>query len=223
MKKTLIQCDFDGTITCEDQAFMILDAYATGPWRQFLDDYRQGKITVGEFNRRAFALVREAEATLVEFVRRTARRRAGFPEFVAFCRQAGLRCVIVSNGLDFYINTILEGAGISGLEVFAARTRFTPGGIRVNYPGPDGRDLQAGFKEAYTRHFLAQGYRVVYVGNGWSDIFPACLAEYVFACDELLPLCREKALAGEPFGDFNDVRRGLARLIDAPAFKASPG
>jgi 2-hydroxy-3-keto-5-methylthiopentenyl-1-phosphate phosphatase len=192
---------------------MILDAYATGPWRQFLEDYREDRITVGEFNRRAFALVREDEATLVEFVGRTARLRSGFTEFIAYCRGMGLRCVIVSNGLDFYINTILKNAGISGLEVFAAHTRFNPEGIRVNYLGPDGRDIQVGFKEAYARHFLAHGYRIVYIGNGWSDIFPAQIAEHIFACDELLTLCREKTLAVVPFEDFNDVRRGLVPLI----------
>lgn len=220
MKNVLIQCDFDGTITCEDQAFMILDAYATGPWRHYLDDYRKDRITVGEFNCCAFALVRENEAMLVEFVRRTARLRQGFGEFVAFCRKAGLRCAVVSNGLDFYIKTILGDAGIVGVEVYAARTCFSPGGVRVSYHGPDGRDLEVGFKEAYTRHFLSQGYHIIYVGNGWSDISAACLAEYVFACDELLPLCGEKGLDGESFCDFYDVRRGLERLMKAPAFKS---
>ena len=48
--KTIIQCDFDGTITEEDQAFLLLDAFARGNWRQLLTDYREGKISVGNFN-----------------------------------------------------------------------------------------------------------------------------------------------------------------------------
>ncbi|RJQ40449.1 MAG: 2,3-diketo-5-methylthio-1-phosphopentane phosphatase [Dehalococcoidia bacterium] len=220
MKNILIQLDFDGTVTCEDQAYTILDAYAPGLWRQHLEDYRQERITVGEFNRRAFALVHENEAKLVEFVLRHARLRRGFKEFVEFCHQTGLKCAIISNGLDFYINTILQDAGITGVEVRAARTRFTPEGIRVSYPGPDGEELESGFKEAYVRYFLAQGYRIIYVGNGWSDIFAARLAEYIFACDDLLSLAGEEGLPVEPFGDFNDVRKGLERLMKALAFES---
>jgi len=218
-KKVLIQLDFDGTVTCEDQAYTILDAYAPGLWRQHLEDYRQERITVGEFNRRAFALVRESEAVLVDFVRQHARLRQGLKELVAFCHDAGLRCTIVSNGLDFYINTILQDAGITEVEVHAARTRFTPEGIRVSYPGPDGQELESGFKKAYTQRFLEQGNLIIYVGNGWSDIFAARLAEHIFACDELLSLAREEGLPVEPFGDFDDVREGLQKLLEAPAFK----
>ncbi len=32
--KTLVQCDFDGTVTEEDVSFMLLDAFANGGWRQ---------------------------------------------------------------------------------------------------------------------------------------------------------------------------------------------
>ena len=209
MKKTLVQCDFDGTITCQDQAFLILDRFAISPWRGFLTDYQAGRITVGEFNQRAFDLVREDEETLVRFVRRNARLRSGFQELIAYCRDEGMRFVIVSNGLDFYIETILGKLGIDGVEVFAARTSFNTAGIRVKYIGPDGKEVQRGFKEAYVRHFQTQGYRVACVGNGGSDIFPAEAADHIFACDDLLSLCREKQLEVTPFDDLNDVRKGL--------------
>lgn len=219
VKNILIQLDFDGTVTCEDQAFTILDTYAPGIWRQYLEDYRKERITVGEFNRRAFALVRESEATLVDFLRRTACLREGFKEFVDFCHKSGMHCAVVSNGLDFYINTIIDDADIKGVEVHAARSHFSPSGIQVAYPGPDGKELETGFKEAYSRHFIEQGYRIIYVGNGWSDIFAARLAAHVFACDELLSLACQEGLPVEPFGDFNDIRQKLERLIEALAFK----
>jgi len=56
--KTLIQCDFDGTITQEDVSFLILDAFASRDWRQLLTQYREGKISVGRFNMKAFAMVK---------------------------------------------------------------------------------------------------------------------------------------------------------------------
>jgi len=213
--KTVIQCDFDGTITVEDQSFLLLDAFASGDWRQLLKEYRGGKISVGHFNTKAFAMVKEDEQTLVNFVRKTAKIRSGFPELLAYCRRDDIRFTIVSNGLDFYISTILTDIGLENIEVFAAKARFAPTGMEVSYTGPDGTHLDSDFKETYIRSFLTHGYRVVYVGNGLSDISAAKYAHHIFARDELLSFCKQAKLNFTPFVDFNDVVRGLKLLEDS--------
>ncbi len=210
--KTIIQCDFDGTITEEDQSFLLLDAFASGNWRQLLTEYRAGKMSVGNFNTRAFAMVKEDRQTLVNFVKQTAKIRPGFHGLVAYCRREELQFTIVSNGLDFYINTILTDIGLENIEAFSAQAQFAPGGLEVKYVGPDGAHLDSDFKESYTRLFLTNGYRVVYVGNGLSDLSAAKHAHWIFARDELLNLCKQKGLKCLPFVDLNDVVRGLKRL-----------
>ena len=106
--KTLIQSDFDGTITPEDISFQILDAFADGDWQRQLEEYKSGRISVGLFNTRAFAMVKEKKKELIDFVRRKASVREGFSGLVSYCRKKGHRFTIVSNGLDFYISTILS-------------------------------------------------------------------------------------------------------------------
>lgn len=207
--KTVIQCDFDGTITEEDQSFLLLDAFASGNWRQLLTEYREGKVSVGYFNTKAFAMVKEDRQTLVNFVRQTAKIRPGFHELLAYCRREGIRFTIVSNGLDFYINTILTNIGVENIEVFAAQAQFAPRGIKVKYVGPDGAHLDRDFKETYIRSFLTKGYRVVYVGNGPSDIPAAKHAHWIFARSELLNLCKQTNVDCTPFIDLNDVVRSL--------------
>jgi len=91
--------------------------------------------------------------------------RPGFRELVDHCLEKGYRVVIVSNGLLFYIQAILERLGITGVEVYAAENEFNPSGLKVRYLGPDGVELEAGFKEAYTGLLNKQGYQVIYVGN----------------------------------------------------------
>ena len=105
--RTLFQCDFDGTITSEDVSFLILDAFGSQGWKQLLEQYREGKITVAHFNTQAFTTVKADEQTLVGFVRDRARIRPGFHDLLACCHRKGFEFVIVSNGLDFYIRTIL--------------------------------------------------------------------------------------------------------------------
>lgn len=210
--KTMVQCDFDGTITEQDVSFLLLDAFANEDWRRLLDDYRADRISVNYFNTSAFAMVKEDKQTLLEFMKGRVKVRDGFRELLDYCQRKGFHFVIVSNGLDFYIEKILGEMGINNIEVFAAQTRFTPESLKVQYIGPDGSQLDSGFKEAYVRLFQGKGYRVVYAGNGASDIPPAKLAHHIFATGELLDYYKKTNLNFTPFADLNDIVRGLEAL-----------
>lgn len=212
--KIIVQCDFDGTVTEDEVGFIFLDGFTNGSWRKLRDEYQAGKITVGDFNSKAFAMVKADRQTLLDymFTKGNVKIRPGFPELVSYCRQKGLKFVIVSNGLIFYIEAILQKLGMKDIEVFAAENRFTPEGMRVAYIGPDGKQLDDSFKEAYTLFFRSQNYRVIYVGNGASDVYPARRAHHVFATDELLRRCGAQGLKCTPFDNFSDVISGLERL-----------
>lgn len=213
--KTILQCDFDGTVTFHDVSFLILDTYGSPDWRQILEEYKEGKITVGRFNSRAFTTVKEDKQTMLRLVRERAEPRPGFAELLAFCRQRDWELVIVSNGLDFYIRAILSALDAEDVRVFAAKTRFGSDGVVARYIGPDGQEIQAGFKEAYIRSFKSHGHRVIYAGNGFSDVPPAREAFHVFATSELLDACRKQGISHTPFKDLNDIARGLESLSDS--------
>lgn len=209
---TLVQCDFDGTITIEDASFIMLDLFARGDWRAVHRQYETSRITVGRFNQDAFGLVRATRKELLDSIRGKVAVRPGFPEFVESCRRKDFRPVIVSNGLDFYIHEIIEEIGFPEIEVHAARTRFHNQRVSVEYIGPQGEPVDEGFKEAYTSLFLEQGRRVIYIGNGSSDYMPAKKCHHVFATGTLLRTCRKAHLECTPFSDFHDVVKELERL-----------
>ena len=210
--KTLVQCDFDGTVTEEDTSFFLLDAFAQGDWRRLLRQYKEHKISVGEFNTKAFAMVKADKTTLVGALEGKVKVRAGFHELVNYCRRKGFRLVIVSNGLDFYIEATLKNLDLKNIEVHAAQASFHPEGMEVQYVGPDGKRLEDGVKETYIKSFLKLGYRVIYVGNGDSDFAPAKYAHHVFATGELMAYCRENKLNYRPFDDFIDVVNDIELL-----------
>jgi len=210
--KTLVQCDFDGTITEEDTSFFLLDTFAQGDWRRLLQEYKEHKISVGEFNTKAFAMVKADKATLLKALKGKVKVRAGLHELVNYCREKGFRLVIVSNGLDFYIEATLKDLGLKNIEVHAAQASFHPGGMEVQYLGPDGKRLEDGFKEAYIESFLNLGYKVIYMGNGDSDIAPAKYAHHVFATGELLAYFRENNIKYKPFENFIDAVSELELL-----------
>ena len=210
--KTLIQCDFDGTITEVDASFLVLEEFASGDWHQVLQEHREHKISVGQFNARTFSMVKVEQKTLLKTIMEKVKLRAGFSEFVDYCSKRDFRLVIVSNGLDFYLQALLDYYGLGEVEWHAARTCFKAGTMEVQYIGPDGKLLDDAFKEAYVQLFLTQNYRVIYVGNGDSDIAPAKQAQHVFAREELLSYYQGNGLKCEPFEDFTNITKEMELL-----------
>ncbi len=210
--KTLIQCDFDGTLTHDDIGFLILDSFAEGDWRSLLEQYKSKKISVGQFNTQVFRMVKQEEATLTRFVKEKAQMRTGFTKLLDYCLSRGFRFVIVSNGMTFYIKTLLDDIGVNNVEIQAAQAVFNSHGIEARYLGPDGKEIDNGFKEAYLNKFLKEGYRVINIGNGASDIPTARLAHLTFATEPMLSLCRQMKVDCFPFENLDDVIEGLQTI-----------
>ena len=209
--KTVIQLDFDGTVTTEDVGFLLLDKFVDGEWRKYLDAYNTDRMSLGAFSKKVFGMIKVDKKTLTDFVLNSDRVkvRLGFREFLDYCKNSGIEVVIVSNGLTFYIVTVLEKSNIDGLDIHAAENVFSSDGMKVRYLSPDGKELDAGFKEAYTDFLCQKGYRVIYIGDGNSDIYSSRKAKYLLATSKLLQRCREENHKCYPFNDFSDVIKAL--------------
>jgi 2-hydroxy-3-keto-5-methylthiopentenyl-1-phosphate phosphatase len=203
--KTVVQLDFDGTVTMEDVSFMLLDAFAEGDWRKIHEEYHVAHMTVGEFNSRVFGLVRASKETMLGYMKGHVVLREGLPELAMSCRRKGYRLVIVSNGLDFYIEHILKGLGLEDVEFHAARTLFNPSGLKVDYINPEGKIVLEGLKDTYVRLFRDAGCRVIYAGDGHSDFAAASLAQKIFAIDGLLKHCREVNVPCVTFSKLTEI------------------
>jgi 2-hydroxy-3-keto-5-methylthiopentenyl-1-phosphate phosphatase len=209
VKKILVQCDFDGTVTEKDVSIMLLDTFAKGDWRAVNKQYSDGKITVGQFNEMAFGMVKTSKKAMLDYIEHRVKVRRGFNSFVKLCQKKGIRIVIVSNGLDFYIKRILEDNRFEDIEYHAAETRFHSNSLKVRYIGPDGSVVDSGFKDKYVNQYLSEGYRVIYIGDGTSDLAPARCCHQVFATESLLGHCQRTGLACIPFTSFVDITRVL--------------
>ncbi len=157
-------------------------------------------------------MVKVPKDELIAFTRQHSQLRSGFRELLSFCDNKNIEFVIVSNGLDFYIDIVLNDLGLKNIKVIAGKSEFNRNGITVRYIGPSGTELMSGFKETYTGLYKKQGYRVIYIGNGISDIPAARLSYRVFARDDLLTHCSEAGLKCLPFDDMHDIVRGLADI-----------
>lgn len=198
--------DFDGTITTEDVADAILRRYGGVEDREIRSSYHPGVITedwVAEKFRRVSAPVRE----LKRFILRFARPRPGFLEFARFCAEGGVPLEIVSGGLDLYVDLLLERWGLGHLPRFRASARRTSAGWRVRYPFLNGGGLDA-FKHKRVRRHSGRR-RVLFAGDGTSDLAASREADLVFARGALLRFRRSEGLPSEPLTTFTALTRRL--------------
>ena len=132
----IIQCDFDGTITKNNLSILLRENFARGDWQTVESDYLRGRITVEESNKLQYMLIKEPKERLQKFVRQYIEVRSGLGEFIKYCRDSAIQFVIVSSGLDFYIEPVLAQIGIPDLELHCGQTSFGKDGIVVTYYDP---------------------------------------------------------------------------------------
>jgi 2-hydroxy-3-keto-5-methylthiopentenyl-1-phosphate phosphatase len=205
----IIQCDFDGTITKNNLSVLLREQYACGDWQKIESGYLHGHLTVEQSNKLQFAFIKESKEKLQEFVRQHIEVRPGFVEFVRGCRESAIPFVIVSSGLDFYIETVLTQIGLSDLEVYCGHTSFGKDGIIVTYTDPQGNTINWGFKKKYLAWLKKRGKNIVYIGDGLSDLEPACQADHVFATGHLVKLLGGQSIPCRSFSDFHDLLHQL--------------
>jgi len=209
--KPLIVVDFDGTISVDEVSLALMEEFGEDDWTVPFNLHVAGEITLPELMSRQFAMIRRPKEELVRFVQETTTVRPGFEKFVRFCNAQDVPINICSAGMDIYVEATLAMLDIPPVPIgVVGKSRFGEDGIDVRFPqGRDGLD----FKATFVKNKQDEGYHVIYVGDGISDFGAARVADFVFARDSLLDLCRESGLSHMPFDDFHDVQRGLESLL----------
>ena len=208
----VVQRDFDDTVSVGNVSTAIRQEFGPEEWVAMEREYHSGAYSVEESNIRQFALVNETEERIAEFVTSTVKVRDGFAEFVRYCRREGLKLVVVSSGLDLYINPVMDQLGFDHLEIRSGKATFASDGIHVEYRDPSGAATTRGFKESSLRHFKEQGCTVIYVGDGLSDIVPASEADFVIARSTLEEYFKSRNLSHFRFDTFAEVVRHVEEI-----------
>ena len=115
--------------------------------------------------------------------------------------------IIVTNGLRFYVDSVLGHAGIEGVAVCAVGCEGEPHQLRYSYPYGTEMCWEWGNCKC---HVLEQSrkdsdVKTVMIGDGWSDYCAARLADAAFARATMRDHCDANGVACIPFEDFHDV------------------
>jgi 2-hydroxy-3-keto-5-methylthiopentenyl-1-phosphate phosphatase len=212
-----LQChvlvDFDGTIATVDTTDLLLERFADPSWTEIERAWKAGEIGSRECMLRQIDLVRATPEEIDAFVADIAIDPA-FPMFVALCRGRGLDVVVVSDGLDRTVGSVLERHGLD--LPFRANHLAWLGGDRWRLSFPHGKgDCRALAGNCKCQFALAPPGTVrIVVGDGRSDFCVAEAADLVLAKGALARHAAERRLAHFPIGSFAEATPLLARWLD---------
>ena len=163
------------------------------------------------YQEEAFNAVDATIAEMAEYVKQNAALRPGFRELTDACSEYGHDLKIVSAGVDFYIQPLLDANGLGRVPIVsvAARERCAPEGP-FRYDCPRSRDdcdpAWGVCKCAALDDAQAAGMQTVFVGDGpRGDACAAARADFVFARGRLLRYCRQNDIHATPFETFGPV------------------
>lgn len=215
-KKVAILCDFDGTVAEDDVGNLLFDKFSTdGGARQFVEKWERGEISSRECLEREAEMARANKDQLNSFVLER-RLDPYFKDFHDFAKKRGMEVVIISDGLDYYIESMLLRNGLGEIDIHANRLRLEEDNLRIDFPHYNllGCEDCACCKTHHLFRYRENGYFIVYVGDGLSDCCPCTSADMVFAKGSLLDFCQKAGIDHIEFRNFRDVEREvLQRLV----------
>ncbi|MFC4184203.1 2-hydroxy-3-keto-5-methylthiopentenyl-1-phosphate phosphatase [Saccharococcus thermophilus] len=208
MTKRVIFCDFDGTITDNDNIIAIMKQFAPPEWESLKDDILAQRISVQEGVGKMFSLLPSSrKEEITDFILQTARLRDGFREFVAFTKEHDIPLYIVSGGIDFFVYPLLEGL-VDKERIFCNGSDFSGETIRITWPHACDDQCQNGCgccKPSLLRKLAVPDAFHIVIGDSITDLEVAKRADHVLARDFLLQKCQELGLPHTPFTTFFDV------------------
>ncbi len=213
--RTAVFCDFDGTISRRDVGYNIFHHFSGGRNDELLPDWKSGRITSRETLLREAAMSPLTEGELYRFLD-TFEIDSGFAPFVERCRAAGFDLYVVSDGLDLYINYLLERHNLAGLPLITNHAFLSDGHIRIEFPHDNvSCDKCGSCKGERIREYrerIGEPAHVVFVGDGFSDACATAEADLVFAKKDLERYCLSNNIDFVGYDDFFDVARHLESL-----------
>jgi 2,3-diketo-5-methylthio-1-phosphopentane phosphatase/HAD superfamily hydrolase (TIGR01509 family) len=213
--KRLILCDFDGTISIRDMGYVLLNRFSSGDWEAVDRDFTEGKIGSKEAYSRIAKIVKGNKEDVFSFIRDHSDIDPYFTSFYSYCRERGIDVKIVSDGLDFYIKTILEIHHLSEIPFYANCTRIRDGeGMDVSFPySSEECGLCGTCKKRLIQIHRKEYDSIFFAGNGLSDRCAAREADLVFAKSSLYTFCIEHDIPCHFFENFHEILEDLKKQI----------
>ena len=202
--------DFDDTAAQQNVAQLLLDRFGDPTWQDVRQRFRSGELTLKQYQEIVFHNIQADKATMQAYVKEHANLRPYFKELWEYCQHQDIPMAIVSQGLDFYIQALLDKEGHGRVPIYAVNTSFTSQGIsyRYHYTRP-GEEIHGNSKGLVVDRYRNDGHYVIYAGDGASDFEAIGRADLLFAHRVLAQECQRRDMPYRLFTDFGDMLQAV--------------
>ncbi|MHB8137646.1 MAG: MtnX-like HAD-IB family phosphatase [Smithellaceae bacterium] len=210
-KKALVISDFDGTICKVDMGSEVLCRFTKTSWNDLEGKYIKGSMGSRAAYEKISPLMEANREDMRKFVLAKGKLTRGFLPFYRLCKNKGLDMKILSDGLDFYIQCILENKGLGDIEFYSNVAEFDDhNSVTIKFPEMNALCGRCGTcKNSILNSFRLQYEQIIYIGDGHSDWCPSRAADLVFAKGVLLAQYRRENIPCIPFDDFSIINQYL--------------
>ncbi|WP_248925485.1 2-hydroxy-3-keto-5-methylthiopentenyl-1-phosphate phosphatase [Paenibacillus hamazuiensis] len=208
-RQRIIFCDFDGTITVNDNIVAIMKHFKPEGWDKLVEQVLSKQISISEGVGAMFALLPSSrQKEVVDYAISNAVIRPGFRELLDYCREQDVKFLVTSGGIDFFVYPLLAPFSIPQENIYCNGSDFTGERIRIVWPHPCDEQChnECGMcKTTIIRSYPSDRYEKILIGDSVTDFEGAKLVDTVFARSHLIDMCKEIGLPYHPFNDFYDI------------------
>ena len=199
-------CDFDGTVTREDVIDRILEEFADPMWQQIEQAWVNGEMGSRDCLAMQTKLIKAKKQDLLDFVEGIDIDET-FVDFARYCKSKAMEIVILSDGIDLFIKSILKRYGLEDIHVFSNGLARTNGHFEMTFPHfRNDCSSRSGMCKCRIMEALSGPGRVnILVGDGRSDFCIANRADLTFAKFALLDFCRVKQIPYIAHSEFGQI------------------
>jgi 2,3-diketo-5-methylthio-1-phosphopentane phosphatase len=211
--KPVLFFDFDNTLTQGDVLDQLIERYSPNEyWRDWENAWAKGDLPARDCLRLQVENMRVTRTRLLEDVAQV-RIDPSFAEIVVWARRHEIEVQIVSDSFLPLIRHMLAANGIAGIPVLANGLRFeAPDRLLPSFPYYDAACTCSA--NAKARHLVPyRDQRLIFAGDGHSDLDAALAADVVFA---KATLANELDARGVAFYPFDSLEPVLAFLESVP-------
>ena len=179
-----ICCDFDGTITLMDTGKALLSTLTKEDWQAVDKFVINGQIGTREALIKQWGMIEHTTWEEIFTIVDTMKIDPSFYDFYNWVIEENIMFIILSDGFQKYINRILEynEINVDSLDILANDVDLVDNKLKLTFNTPECNHGCANCKYSHVLKLKNEGYKMIYIGDGLSDILPAAeLADIIYA------------------------------------------
>ncbi len=213
---TIILSDFDGTITTFDTNAGLFSRHGEKTFVEKIGrQYYNREIDLKTLFNLYFGEVRLSKEKYLDYILNEVKLQEGFDKFYQNLKKHNIPLAIISGGFETGIKPFLKKHGFENIPIHANRLIFDNDNISVDFYDEKyfshliDKDHYIDFKVEIIKNYRKKYEKIIFIGDGSTDINVVGKVDYLFAKDYLEKYCIENHIEYIGWEDFNDIDEWL--------------